>query len=158
MSKKSVVAVLMMIFSIGVISIYATYAYNNEVISLGESESDYNLIYSISESSNREVLVNKGDTKFVDVELTNTYKNTVKYGMFYYAINPEKLPEGVSISLADTSIDDLESLILKGETKIISLKIENDSEYDVSLIVGALIGFENGDISELETDKQILIK
>lgn len=158
MSKKTVVAVLMMIFSIGVISIYATYAYSNEVISLGESESDYNLIYSISESSNKEVLVNKGDTKFVDVELTNTYKNTIKYGMFYYAVNPEKLPDGVSITLADTSVDGLESLINKNETKIISLKIQNNSEYDVSLIVGALIGFENGNISELETDKQILIK
>lgn len=158
MSKKTVVAVLMMILSVGVISLYATYAYNNEVVTLGESESDYNLIYSISDASNKKVLVNAGDTKYVDITLINTYKYRVKYGMFYYAVNPGKLPDDVKISLADTSKDILQDIISVGEDKVISLKIENNSSYDVSLIVGALIGFENGDISELETDKQILIK
>ena len=46
MSKKSIVAVLMMIFSIGIISMYTTYAFDNEVGTLGESTADHNLIYS----------------------------------------------------------------------------------------------------------------
>lgn len=158
MSKKSIVAILMMIFSFSVISIYSTYAFNNEVLPLDESESDYNLIYNISEKSNKQITVNKGETKFVDISLTNTYDSTIRYGMFYYAVNPEVLPSGVKISLADTSVDTLQNIIRTGETKSVSLEVKNESEYNVVLILGALIGFENGNIKDLETDKQILIK
>lgn len=158
MSKKSIVAVLMMIFSIGIISMYTTYAFDNEVGTLGESTADHNLIYSISENSNRQISLMAGETKFVDIALTNTLSSPIEYGMYYYAINPDVLPSGVKISLADSSNSSLEDIIDVGEEKVVSLKLTNDSEYNVMLLVGALIGFENGDISELETDKQILIK
>lgn len=158
MSKKSIVAVLMMIFSIGIISMYTTYAFDNEVGTLGESTADHNLIYSISENSNRQISLMAGETKFVDIALTNTLSSPIEYGMYYYAINPDVLPSGVKISLADSSSSPLEDIIDVGEEKVVSLKLTNDSEYNVMLLVGALIGFENGDISELETDKQILIK
>lgn len=158
MSKKSIIAVLMMIFSIGIISMYTTYAFNNEVIPLGDTESDYNLIYSISENSKMQVNLVPNETKFVDVVLTNTYTSTIRYGAFYYAVNPSKLPNNVKISLADTSDSPLQNIIEPKDRKIVSIKIENNSEYNVTLIVGALIGFENGNIIDLETDKQILIK
>ena len=158
MSKKSIVAILMMIFSIGIVSMYTTYAFDNEVGTLGESDADYNLIYSISENSNRQISLMADETKFVDITLTNTLSSPIEYGMYYYAINPEVLPEGVQISLADSSSDLLEDIIEVGEEKVVSLKLVNNSKYNVLLLVGALIGFENGDISELETDKQILIK
>lgn len=158
MSKKSIVAVLMMIFSVGIISMYTTYAFDNEVGTLGESTADYNLIYSISENSNRQLSLMAGETKFVDIALTNTLSSPIEYGMYYYAVNPEVLPEGVKISLADSSSDPLEDIIEVGKEKVISLKVTNNSSYNVVLLVGALIGFENGDIRDLETNKQILIK
>lgn len=158
MSKKSIVAVLMMIFSIGIISMYTTYAFDNEVGTLGESTADHNLIYSISENSNRQISLMAGETKFVDIALTNTLSSPIEYGMYYYAITPDVLPSGVKISLADSSSSPLDDIIDVDEEKVVSLKLTNDSEYNVMLLVGALIGFENGDISELETDKQILIK
>jgi len=158
MSKKSIVAVLMMIFSAGIISMYSTYAFDNEVGTLGVSDSDYNLIYSISENSNKQLSLMAGETKYVDVVLTNTLSNTIRYGMYYYAVNPEVLPSGVTISIAGSSNDPLEDIIEPKEEKVVSLMVENNSEYNIVLIVGALIGFENGDIRELETDKQILIR
>ena len=158
MSKKSIVAILMMIFSFSIISIYSTYAFNNEVLQLNESESDYNLIYSISENSNRQITVNSNETKYVDISLTNTYDSTIRYGMYYYAVNPESLPSGVTISLADNSEDPLQNIIRPKETKSVSIMVKNESEYNIVLILGALVGFENGDIKDLETDKQILIK
>jgi len=158
MSKRSIVAILMMVFSFSIISIYSTYAFNNEVLPLDESKSDYNLIYSISEKSNRQITVNSNETKFVDISLTNTYDSTIRYGMFYYAVNPEILPSGVTITLSDTSTDTLQNIIRPGDTKSVSLVVKNESEYNIVVILGALIGFENGDIKELETDKQILIR
>ena len=158
MSKRSIVAILMMVFSFSIISIHSTYAFNNEVLPLDESKSDYNLIYSISEKSNRQITVNSNETKFVDISLTNTYDSTIRYGMFYYAVNPEILPSGVTITLSDTSTDTLQNIIRPGDTKSVSLVVKNESEYNIVVILGALIGFENGDIKELETDKQILIR
>jgi len=158
MSKKSIVAVLMMILSAGIISLYTTYAFDNEVGTLGESSSDYNLIYSISENSNKQLALAAGETKYVDIVLTNTYDSTIRYGMYYYAVNPTVLPDNVNIGLAETSEDLLEDVIETGKERVVSLKVENNSEYNVVIIVGALIGFVNGDIQDLETDKQILIK
>ena len=158
MSKKSIVAVLMMIFSVGIISLYTTYAMDNETMTLGESSSDYNLIYSISENSNKQLALAAGETKYVDIVLTNTYDSTIRYGMYYYAVNPTVLPDNVNIGLAETSEDLLEDVIETGKERVVSLKVENNSEYNVVIIVGALIGFVNGDIQDLETDKQILIK
>lgn len=158
MSKKSIVAVLMMILSAGIISLYTTYAFDNEVGTLGETQADHNLIYSISENSNKQLALATGETKYVDIVLTNTYNSTVRYGMYYYAVNPTVLPEKVKISLADTSEDLLEDIIDPGQERVVSLKVENNSEYNIVVIVGALIGFVNGDIQDLETDKQILIK
>ncbi len=158
MSKKSIIAILMMIFSVGIISMYSTYALEEEMDPLGESTSDDNLIYSISEYTNKQLSLMAGETKFIDIELTNTYDNTIKYGMYYYAVNPEVLPNNVLIKLADGSVDPLEETIEPGKERIVSLEINNNSEYNIILMVGALIGFENGDIRELETDKQILIK
>ena len=78
--------------------------------------------------------------------------------MYYYLINPTNLPDNVTITLADDSLDLLEDIIKPKETKTVSIRITNDSEYSVDLIVGALIGFENGEIQDLVTDGEFLIK
>ena len=106
---------------------------------LNKSSADSNLIYSISENSNKQITVNSNETKYVDISLTNTYESTVKYGMFYYAVNPETLPEGVTISLASTSSNPLQNIIRTGETKSVSIVVKNESEYNIVLILGALI-------------------
>jgi hypothetical protein len=68
------------------------------------------------------------------------------------------ITNNVTITLADDSIDKLENTIKPEETRNISIRITNDSEYAINLIIGALIGYENGEIEELVTDGEILIK
>ena len=73
-------------------------------------------------------------------------------------INPEKLPDNVSIKLAEGSEDELENIIKPQETKSISLQITNNSEYSINLIIGAIIGYEYGNMEELEKNGVVLIK
>ena len=158
MSKNKIIIVLLIMLSIGIVSLYTTFGYEEENIDKKQSISDYNLIYSLKEEFNKEILINTKEEKFIDITLKNTYEYTIKYGMYYYLINPTNLPDGVNISLAESSIDPLEDVIKPQETKIISIKITNNSEYDINLIVGALIGYERGNVEELISDGEILIK
>lgn len=159
MSKNKIIIVLLIMLSIGIISLYTTYAYegNNTIIE-EESNSDRNLIYSLKNSTNKEITVGPYEERFLDINLKNTYESTIKYGMYYYMITPEKLPENITITLAEDSEDELENIIKPGSTRNVSIKVTNNSEYTINLIIGALIGFENGNIEELVTDGEILIK
>ena len=159
MSKNKIIIVLLIMLSIGIISLYTTYAYeedNNTIIK--EPVSDSNLIYLVKNSTNKEVSVGPKEQKFFDINLKNTYEATVRYGMYYYMINPEKLPDNVIITLAEGSEDALESTIKPDATKNVSLQITNNSNYAINLIIGALIGYEYGNMEELEKDGIILIK
>ena len=77
--------------SIAVISLYTTYAYeeNNNTFLTNPSISNYNLIYSLKESTNKEIIIGPKEEKFIDINLQNTYLSTIKYGMYYYLISPE---------------------------------------------------------------------
>ena len=159
MNKNKILIVLLMMLSIGIVSLYTTYAYEeNNHYNIEESTSEHNLIYSLKDSTNKEITVNPNEEKFIDISLKNTYESTIRYGMYYYMISPSTLPENVIITLAEDSIDSLEDTIKPSQTKSISIRINNSSEYSINLIIGALIGFENGEISDLITDGEKLIK
>lgn len=159
MSKNKIIIFLLIMLSIGVISLYTTYGLEeNNIISYEESNSDYNIISSIKQSTNKEITLSAKEEKFIDVSLKNTYDSTIRYGMYYYLISPEKLPDNVSITLSEDSEDTLENTIKPDETRNVSIKINNNSEYSINMIIGALIGFEHGEIRDLVTDGEVLIK
>lgn len=158
MSKKSIIVVLLLMLSIGIISLYTTFAYDEEAAKLEESNADYNLIYSIKEKSNRQLTVASGEEKYVDITLENIYNSPVRYGMYYYLINPTNMPENVTITLANDSKDLLENIIKPSQTRSISIRVTNKSEYSIDLIIGALVGYENGKIEELVENGEVLIK
>ena len=158
MSKKTIMIILLIMLSIGLVSLYTTFALDEEATTLEESDSDYNLIYSLKESSNKYISVSAKDETYVDIDLKNTYQSTVRYGMYYYVVNPTKLPDNITITISPDSPSPKEDIIKPGETKTVTIKINNNSEYNVDLLLGALIGFENGKIEELVKDGEILIK
>lgn len=159
MSKNKITILLLIMLSISVVSLYTTYGFEvNNIITPSESNSDYNIISSIKESSNKQITVGSLEEKFIDISLKNTYESTIKYGMYYYLVSPEKLPDNVTITLSEDSEDLLENTIKPEETRTISIKISNNSEYSINLIIGALIGFEYGEIEDLVTEGETLIK
>lgn len=159
MSKKSILIVLfLLLLSVGGFTLYSTFAYNEETMKLDDSNSDYNLIYSLRENSNKNISVSSKEEKYIDIELNNIYPSNVMYGMYYYLVSPNKMPLGVEVKLSEESDNPVLDIIKSGETKVVSIKIKNDSDDNINLIVGALIGFENGDINDLVKNGEVLIK
>lgn len=158
MSRNKIIIALLIMLSIGIISLYTTFAYQGENMIAEKSNADYNLIYSLKDENSKEISVRANEEKIVDIKLTNTYNSVIKYGMYYYLTTPKKLPENVSITLATDSVFPLEDTINPTDSKTISIKIKNGSEHTVNLILGALIGFENGNIEDLVTEGTVLIK
>lgn len=159
MSKKSILIVLfLLLLSVGGFTLYSTFAYNEEEIKLEDSNSDYNLIYSLRDNSNKNVSLSSHEEKYIDIELNNIYPSNVMYGMYYYLVSPSKMPSGVEIKLSEESDNPAIDIIKSGETKVVSIRIKNDSKDNIDLIVGALIGFENGDINDLVKNGEFLIK
>ncbi len=159
MSKKSIFIILfIMALSVGIISIYSTFAYDEEAALLDESTADYNLLYTIRKNSEHQIIVTPGETKFIDVTLSNNYESSVKYGIFYRLLSPNKMPDNVTITKADESPNLLEDVIKTREKKVITIKVVNSSEENLDLVIGAIVGFENGNIRELIKEGEILIK
>lgn len=158
MRKKIIIISIISVMAICLISLYSTFAFNEEENKLPDSSADYNLIYSLKEKSNKQVTINKGEEKYLDITLNNTYNSTVKYGIYYYLIDSKKIPENFTITLAEDSQDTLSNIINPNKTRNISLKIKNDSNYSVQLIIGALVGFESGNIEDLLQEGEILVK
>ena len=120
MSKNKILIVLLMMLSIGIVSLYTTYAYeetNNMIIK--ESTSDHNLNFSLKISTDKEITINPNEEKFVDISIKNTfYEENVGYGTYYSMISPEKLPDNVTIELAEHSTDTPDGIIKKEKRKL----------------------------------------
>lgn len=158
MSKKTIIICLVIMLCLGILSLYTTFAYDEENSTLGDSNADYNLIYSIKEKSNKIISLDANEEKFIDITLENVYSSTVKYGMYYYLITPKEQPSGLEIKMAENSKDLLQNTIKPGNLRNVSLKITNNSEEEIELMIGALVGFENGKIEDLPKSGEILIK
>ena len=153
--KHLIMLCLVAILSIGIISLYTTFAYDEEAALLEKTQADYNLIYSVKNLSDKKISLNAYEEKYVDVVLNNTYSSSLKYGMYYKLINTDAK---VDVDVADDSLDSLQNVINPGERKIISLRVKNETGTKVDLIVGALVGFVQGNIEDLQKEGEILIK
>lgn len=158
MKKRTIIIILLFFLVLSSITLYTTFAYNQEDTTLEESEANYNFIYQLKEKSNKEIIINPNEEKYVDIVLTNTYSQTVKYGMYYYMIEPNTQVDGLIVSLSEDSLDLLENIIKPNQTRSISLKITNNSDTQIDILVGALVGFEKGEIKDLAQNGEILIK
>ena len=159
MNKKTVVVfAFILMVSFGIISLYTTFAYNEETMGLEESTANNNITFTLNNLRKQEVVIGKNEEKLVDIVIKNTYDSVTRYGLCYKLISPENIPANLIITKAEESANPLESTINPGETKIITIKITNNSEYNVDLLVGALVGFENGNINDLLSGEEILIK
>ena len=158
MKNKMIIISFALVVVIIVVSLYTTFAYNDSNNGLTKSNADINLEYSTKDDNSQEVIINHGEEKYIDISLKNTYTSKVKYGIYYKMISPNKTPSGLNITKDDKSQGLLESTLNKDEEALVTIKISNDSKYDVKLEIGSLIGLEKGDISTLVSDNQVLIK
>ena len=159
MNKKQIIMLLLVLsLSLSIISIYTTFAYDEEAALLDDSQANYNLVYSLKNSSNKNIYINSKDEIFIDIVITNTHEVNLKYGIYYKVINSKDDTKNIIINKADSSPDLLQSIIKPNETKTVSLQIKNEGDFSVNIEVGALVGFVQGRIEDLQKEGEILIK
>ena len=86
MKKRTIIIILLLLLGASIVSLYATFALNEENTKLDPSKADYNLIYSLKSASNKQIILAPKEEKYINITLTNPYTSTVKYGMYYYLI------------------------------------------------------------------------
>lgn len=159
MRKRTVFIILIICaFTASIVSIYSSFAYDEAAHDLGESDANYNLVYSLRDENKKQITVASKSDIYVDLEVINSYDYTVKYGTYYYLVKPNNMPSGITVKVTEDSSSKAIETIESHKKKIISLKITNDSEDSVDLVVGTIVGFENGNIEELVSDGLILVK
>ena len=78
--------------------------------------------------------------------------------MYYYLPNVDMLSDKTTVTLAEESTDKLVDIIEPKQTRNVSIKIINNEGFPIDFEIGALVGFENGDVEELVQSGEVLIK
>lgn len=157
MQRKTIFIILIVaVLTFSILSLYTSFAYNEENNDLGESNANYNLVYSLKEENGKQLTVQSKSDIYVDLEITNIYDYAVKYGAYYYLVNPKTVANGLTVSRIDDGA--AQDIIEAHESKTISLRIANETDYSIDLIVGTLVGFENGNVEDLVTNGLVLVK
>ncbi len=71
---------------------------------------------------------------------------------------PKQIVSDLIVSIDDSTENKNEEILESNEEKILTIKLVNNSEYNISLTLGSVVGFEQGDINTLIDDNMILIK
>ncbi len=158
MKKRLIIIISIIIIFIGVLSIYRTFAVNSNNNLKNETESDINLSYTLKNNDNMNVVVNAKEEKYVDMTLTNGYSEKVKYGIYYQMLDPKEVPNGLNVLIDNNSKNINEEIISPKEEKIVTVIIKNNTDNNITISLGSIIGFAQGDINALLEDNMILIK
>lgn len=142
--NKRIVLIVIITLSIAILGLYATYAINSEMTKGTSDDYDYSLSFDIYGNTFRDITVEAGKTKVFELEVTNPYDGTVKYGVAYSMVNPTTLPSGVTIAKLSTSEGDTISLIEANQKKIVSVVVANESTSSVTVSLSVVPGYENG--------------
>ena len=157
MKKKIIIILSFIIVVIGLLSLYRTFAINKNNDNADNIDSDINLSYSLK-NPDMNVIAKTNEEKYVDINLSNIYNENVKYGIYYKMNEPKNIPDGLNITIDELSKSNNAEILKPHEKKTITIKIVNNSEYNVSITLGSVIGFVSGDINTLLNDDMILIK
>lgn len=142
--NKRIILIIVITLSIIIVSLYATYAINVEMTKGSSTDYDYSLSFDIYGGSFQNVVVEAGKTKVFELEITNPYEGTIKYGVAYQLVSPTTLPSGVTIAKLSTSQGNTVSLIESNQKINVSVVIVNASSSSVTISLSVIPGYENG--------------
>ncbi len=158
MKKRLLLIGVIVITAIVMLSLYRTFSLSeNKDTGIIPSNGDLLLTYSLNNSSNY-INVSINEEKYVDINLKNIYNSSVKYGIYYVMKEPKQIVPGLMISIDENTKNINEEILEPLEEKQVTIRIVNNSEYNISLYFGSVVGFEQGDVNSLLEENMILIK
>ena len=142
--KKELIIVTILTFLIALTGILATYAIDTKLSYNDTTDYNMSLSFDLSSSTNKQVTIPKGKTKFFDIDVKNSNSGTIKYGIAYSMVTPSTLPSGVTIAKSWKSANPTSGLINANATLPVTIAVENTSSTDVTIALSIINGYEKG--------------
>ena len=154
--KKELIIVTVLTFLIALTGLFATYAIDTSLSYNDTTEYDMSLSFDLSASTNKQVTIPAGKTKFFDIDVKNSNSGTIKYGIAYSMVTPSTLPDGVTIAKSWKSANPPSGLIEANKTLPVTIAVENTSSTDITISLSIINGYEKGGDLILPTGKVLI--
>ena len=154
--KKELIIVTVLTFLIALTGLFATYAIDTSLSYNDTTEYDMSLSFDLSASTNKQVTIPAGKTKFFDIDVKNSNSGTIKYGIAYSMVTPSSLPDGVTIAKSWKSANLPTGLINANATLPVTIAVENTSSTDITISLSIINGYEKGGDLILSTGKVLI--
>ena len=111
MKKREMIIVMLLVISLMSVSLYSTMATDVTMNNTQAIDADLAYTIDIKDQAGREVTVNPGITKIIDLFITNKNNGTIKYGVGYTSTS--NITEDIIVAVANTSKDKITDNIKK---------------------------------------------
>ena len=154
--KKELIIVTILTFLIALTGILATYAIDTKLSYNDTTDYNMSLSFDLSSSTNKQVTIQAGKTKFFDIDVKNSNSGTIKYGIAYSMVTPSSLPSGVTIAKSWKSANPTSGLINANATLPVTIAVENTSSTDITIALSIINGYEKGGDLVVPTGKTLI--
>ena len=154
--KKELIIVTVLTFLIALTGLFATYAIDTSLSYNDTTVYDMSLNFDLSASTNKQVTIPAGKTKFFDIDVKNSNSGTIKYGIAYSMVTPSTLPDGVTIAKSWKSANPTSGLINANATLPVTIAVENTSSTDITISLSIINGYEKGGDLIVPTGKVLI--
>ena len=154
--KKELIIITVLTFLIALTGLFATYAIDTSLSYNDTTEYDMSLSFDLSSSTNKQVTIQAGKTKFFDIDVKNSNSGTIKYGIAYSMVTPSSLHSGVTIAKSWKSANPTSGLINANATLPVTITVDNTSSTDITIALSIINGYEKGGDLIVPTGKTLV--
>ncbi len=142
--KKDILLVFLIGFSLAIMAIYQTYAYdiNSNLLTTNRPSPDLKYTINVSLDNNLPytITINPGETKLLDLTLENKNNINLKYLLY----TTEEIKDNTLLAVLNTSNNNASGVISKESKAVVSLVIINKTNSALTYDLNVLSGYENG--------------
>lgn len=139
--KEKFAFILIIIIVLIIMGLYQTFSLLTDSAGISYSNNTKTYQFVIGGKEENEILISENDSKYIDVLIKNDKELTLSYALYY---NLDKDNNDITIGYLKESNSKPSGTILDKETKVISLKIINNSNNLVKITLGINNGIQNG--------------
>ena len=156
MKVKNTYLLLVTIIGLFSLAIYSTYAMFTASIDVGEfvNLTASSLPTDTSMLEYERITLNSGDSKLVDLNITNSTTNSLYYGVWYEMINPSSKTDDITIAKLDTSTSETIGQLSSSTSSKVTLILENNTADTIVMNIG--VGYSETSSLNLPINRNII--
>ena len=149
---------LVVVTIIGLISLamYTTYAMFTASLDIGDfvDLTASNLSTDTSVIEYERLTLSAGETKIIDLNITNSTANSLYYGVWYEMIEPTSINDSITIAKLDTSVSETIGELATSTSSVVTLILKNETEDSITVNIG--VGYSATSSLNLPTTRELI--